>query len=201
MNIHMKSLVAGFFLMCFAGSAMAQDKGTAYKFGERWFISGSVGVNAYVGDYDGQRKFGDRISIGVEGSVGKWLTPVWALRLQGGVYNAQGMNAHSKEGWNYALAHADVMVDAMTLFKGVDEERCYSFIPYVGFGAGLHRRNGKDNTFAFGVGAVNRFRLSEHLDANIELKAVLVNDRFDRQRGGRSGEGAASMTVGFTYNF
>lgn len=187
--------------------AMAQDRWTIHDAKDGWFVSGAIGVSGYVGDYDSHRETGDRISIGGDISVGKWLNPVAGLRLQTGVYNVQGgawnkgKNESVDENWNYALLHGDIMVDAVTLFGGVKEDRFYTFIPYMGFGYGLHRHDHRNNSFAFLLGGVNKFRLSSHVDANIELKGVILKDRFDRQLGDHKKDGAVTLTAGFTYNF
>lgn len=47
---------------------------------------------------------------------------------------------------------------------------------------------------------LNRFKVSEHLDINVELK-VIVGDKLDGCASGKKGEGAAALTAGLTYNF
>ena len=51
------------------------------------------------------------------------------------------------------------------------------------------------------VGVLNRFKVSEHLDINVELKGNLVGDKLDGCASGKKGEGAAALTAGLTYNF
>lgn len=187
--------------------SVAQDKWAFHDAKSGWFISGAVGVAGYVGDYDGLRRDGDRVSIGGDMAVGKWLNPVVALRMQAGGYNVQGAGWNKSaqksvdESWNYVLIHGDIMVDAVTLFGDAKEDRFYSFIPYMGFGSGVHLRGRDNNSFAFLLGCVNKFRLSNHLDANIELKGVILRDQFDRQVGAHRKDGTAMLTAGFTYNF
>lgn len=197
-------VIVAFF---FVGKAMAQRKWGLLDAKSGWFVSGAIGAGTYVGDADGFRRKGDRISIGGDAAVGKWLTPSLALRLQMGGYNMQGArfdkrkNTGVKEAWNYGFVHGDVMIDAMTLFGGVKEDRFYSFIPYAGLGKGLHTGGNKNACTGLTVGAVNKFRLSGHMDAIIELKGIIFPDRFDWVSGGRGKDGAAHLTAGFTYNF
>lgn len=201
MSSKLKVFTVSLLTSCCATAVSSQTLGTFNGAGQGWFVSGAIGVNGYAGEYDGERSFGSRVSIGGEVSVGKWITPVVGVRIQTGGYNMQGITASlQEERINYGLVHGDIMVDAIAFFKGVDKERFYTFIPYMGFGSGL-RPNKDYNSFIFALGGVNRFRLSEHLDANVELKGVLFNDKFDGTTGGRKHDGSLTLTAGFTYNF
>lgn len=173
----------------------------AYPANEKWFVSGSVGAGVYVGDYDMHAQFGNRISITGDVSGGKWITPVLGARLQISGMHASGeaMNGRS-ESWNFMMYHADIMVDVLNWWCGVDEERTYSLIPLVGGGVanapGLNTTTG-----VLTVGVLNRFKVSEHLDINVELKGNLVGDKLDGCASGKKGEGAVALTAGLTYNF
>lgn len=173
----------------------------AYPASEKWFVSGSVGAGVYVGDYDMHTKFGNRISITGDVSGGKWITPVLGARLQISGMHASGEAKNGKsESWNFMMYHADIMVDVLNWWCGVNEERTYSLIPLVGGGVanapGLNTTTG-----VLTVGVLNRFKVSEHLDINIELKGNLVGDKLDGCASGKKGEGAAALTAGLTYNF
>ena len=185
-----------------AGTTVAaQGKMEAYPANEKWFVSGAVGAHLYVGDYDKHAQFGDRISITGEVSGGKWITPVLGARLQISGLHAAGEDAKGNaESWNFMLFHMDAMVDVMNWWCGVDETRTYSAIPLIG--AGVANAPGKNTTTAvFTVGVLNRFKVSEHLDINIEIKGNIVGDRLDGCATGKNGEGAATLTAGFAYNF
>lgn len=191
----------------FGAKAMSQSKWALQDAKSGWFISGAIGAGIYAGDGDKYRKKGERVSVGGDIAAGKWLNPTMALRLQMGGYNMQGAwyDDHKKtprnEGWNYAFVHGDVMFDVMTLLGGVKEDRFYSFIPFAGLGFGMHPKGNKNTCAGLTLGGVNKFRLTSHMDAVIELKGIIFPDKFDWKEGGRSKDGAAHLTAGFTYNF
>lgn len=194
-------ILAAVVLASAGTTVAAQGKMEAYPANEKWFVSGSVGAGVYVGDYDMHTKFGNRISITGDVSGGKWITPVLGARLQISGMHASGeaMNG-SSESWNFMMYHADIMVDVLNWWCGVDEERTYSLIPLVGGGVanapGLNTTTG-----VLTVGVLNRFKVSEHLDINVEIKGNLVGDKLDGCASGKKGEGAAALTAGLTYNF
>lgn len=201
MTRKLKGVIIGFLALFSTNFVSSQTLGTFNSANQGWFVSGGIGVNGYVGEFDSNRKFGSRISIGGEVAIGKWIMPAVGFRLQAGGYNMQGVNAsYSKESISYGLIHGDIMMDAMTLLDGIDKERFYSFVPYMGFGGGI-RANSIYNGFIFTMGGINRFRLSDHLDANIELKGVLFQDKFDGTTGGRKHDASLTLTTGFTYKF
>ena len=51
------------------------------------------------------------------------------------------------------------------------------------------------------VGVLNSFRLTSWLDLNLDVRATLVNDRFDGETGGAKEEGLLGATVGVAYKF
>ena len=120
-------ILAAVVLASAGTTVAAQGKMEAYPANEKWFVSGSVGAGVYVGDYDMHTKFGNRISITGDVSGGKWITPVLGARLQISGMHASGeaMNG-SSESWNFMMYHADIMVDVLNWWCGVDEERTYA---------------------------------------------------------------------------
>ena len=52
------------------------------------------------------------------------------------------------------------------------------------------------------AGIINKFRISNAFDINLELSAMGVEDKFDGEVGGDHGyDGVLSATVGLTYRF
>ena len=88
-----------------------------------------------------------------------------------------------------------------TLLKGADEERVYSCIPLMGIGMAVAPYDGTRSTVAFSLGILNRIRLAEQLDLNIEAKGTIVGDKLDGEVTGSRGEGSAALTVGLAYTF
>ena len=197
----LKSWLLTAVVLASAGTATAQSKMEAYPANEKWFVSGAVGTHLYVGDYDKHARFGDRISITGEVSGGKWITPVLGTRAQISGLHSAGKDAKGNtESWNFMLYHIDALVNVMNWWCDVNEARTYSAIPLIGVGI-ANAPGKKVTTAAFTVGLLNRFKVSEHLDINIEIKGNLVGDRLDGCATGKNGEGAATLTAGFAYNF
>ncbi len=87
---------------------------------------------------------------------------------------------------------------------GYRTDRTWSFVPYLGLGWAKSWKkdvNPEYNEVGATLGLINKVRLSDAVDFNIELKALLVNDRFDGYEVGQGIEELATATVGFSYNF
>lgn len=185
---------------------------------DNWFISLGAGGQVYWGENDREGSFGKRIAPTFDISVGKWITPAIGLRLQYGGFQMKGFDYAAKnpyitgnpdadglykQKFNYMNLHGDLLLNLSAAIAGYNPNRVYEFIPYVGFGAAWTFNNnvGNDEELAFNAGIINKFRLSEAFDLNVELKGLVVNQRWDGSVGGRKLEGATAVTVGFTYKF
>ena len=186
-------------------------------FWSNWFFSIGGGAEATFGDNDSAGSFGKRISPTLNVSVGKWFTPGLGLRLQysglqtrGFTYDAgadyvkgtQLKDGYYKQRFDYMNLHGDVMFNLNALFGGYNQHRVYEIIPYVG--AGFTHNYSKPHREALSVnaGIINKFRISNAIDINLELSAMGVEDKFDGEVGGDHGyDGVLSATVGLTYRF
>lgn len=198
----------------------AQEKENAAKnyqvetnrFNANWFISGGIGAQMYFGDNDGKADFGKRLAPALDIAVGKWFTPGLGLRVaynglqakgaapskgdlyvKGGTYS----NGYYKQKWNIANFHGDAMFNLSNMIWGYDEERFYSFIPYVGVGLMHSWTKPTEDNLSLNAGLINRFRLSDAWDLNVELRGALMKNAF----GGASKEALGGLTVGVTYKF
>lgn len=186
-------------------------------FWSNWFFSIGGGAEATFGDNDKAGSFGKRISPTLNVSVGKWFTPGLGLRLQYSGLQARGFtydggadyvkgaelkDGYYKQRFDYMNLHGDVMFNLNALFGGYNQHRVYEVIPYVG--AGFTHNYSKPHREALSVnaGIINKFRISNAVDINLELSAMGVEDKFDGEVGGDHGyDGVLSATVGLTYRF
>jgi hypothetical protein len=186
-------------------------------FWSNWFFSIGGGAEATFGDNDSAGSFGKRISPTLNISVGKWFTPGLGLRLQYSGLQARGFtydagadyvkgtqlkDGYYKQRFDYMNLHGDVMFNLNALFGGYNQHRVYEIIPYVG--AGFTHNYSKPHREALSVnaGIINKFRISNAIDINLELSAMGVEDKFDGEVGGDHGyDGVLSATVGLTYRF
>ncbi|MCK9627557.1 MAG: OmpA family protein [Bacteroidales bacterium] len=181
-------------------------------FGDNWFVSIGFGGNVYAGENDSELGFGDRIATALDISAGKWLTPSMGLRLQYAGINAKGKapansmfaDNNGNEEFNIMNLHADYMFNIHNAFLGYRADRTWELIPFLGFGWAQATKSGidnKSNELAASAGLLNKFRISDAVDFNLELRGMIANQRLDGVEGGTRAEGMASATVGFSYKF
>lgn len=182
------------------------------RFLDNTFIGVAGGVNIYNGEGDNEADFEDRLAPQVELSLGKWLTPVTAIRLQGSWGQVKGLSGaptHYTKDWagkdgyqkhfNVWTAHADVMINASNWIGGYREDRTWDVIPFIGMG-GAWSDKGCRSEFEFAgfAGLVNNFRLGDVVDLNIEAKYMFVKSGFDRYAD-KKWDGMTSVTAGLAF--
>lgn len=185
-------------------------------FWDNWFISLGGGATVLFGDYDAAGSFGKRISPTLNVAVGKWFIPGLGGRLQYSGLQARGYvpsagsdyavgamqdGGYYKQRFNYMNLHADVMFNLNALFGGYNPSRVYEIIPYVGAGFTHNYSTPHRDALSVNGGIINRFRVSNAIDINLELSGVLTEDKFDGGIGGKGYDGLVSATVGLTYRF
>ena len=120
-------------------------------------------------------------------SVGKWVAPGFGLRMQYSGLQAKGFTMNEtanyvvggsredgsyKQRWDYMNLHGDLMINLNTLFGGYNPNRVYEIIPYIGAGWAHSYSRPHTDAATFNAGVINRFRLSNAVDLNIELSAT-----------------------------
>ena len=216
----MKKLFLSFVLVAFVATAVwAEDvpKKPSFAgfvsngFWDNWEISAGIGAGTAMTNGGNQGSYSKR--IGFEGNVSltKWMHPVVGLRgqLQGGKF--ANFDRHlGKISWPYIFIHGDLMINFSNWVGGYREDRAYYAVPFVGAGfmsgnftnssqASSHR--GTSNQFAFSIGLLNKFRLSDAIDFNIELKSLVVPSRICPASTNGNYLFGLSGTVGITYRF
>lgn len=187
------------------------------RFWDNWFFSIGGGASVLYGESDHVGDFGKRISPTLNVSVGKWFTPGLGLRLQYSGLQAKGYtydrgmpyvrsaelgNGYYKQRFDYMNLHGDVMFNLNALFGGYNQYRPYEIIPYVGAGFTHNYTKPHRQAFTLNAGIINKFRISNAVDINLELSAMGVEGKFDGEHGGkRDYDGVLSATVGLTYRF
>lgn len=188
-------------------------------FFDNMYIGIGGGAQVFFGEMSTSMNFKDRITPEVSFEVGKWVAPGWGFRLkvngwqlksacwdgvpyQDGNYN----NSLVKQKWNYYNLHGDFMFDLMSIFGTYDPYRVYSVIPYFGIG---YTYSGKKNldwprglyNIAGNFGIINRFRVSDAVDINLELQGTLAADKLNGVAYGKTADGILGATLGVTYKF
>ena len=186
-------------------------------FWDNWFIQLGAGAQTYFGDHNKQLDFGDRITPAFEVAAGKWFSPSFGTRLMlaGFTYKGATQNGAHQVGTDYILPehwlykqkfeffnlHIDFMFNLSNIISGYRQDRFWDVQPYVGVGW-IHTWDEPTNhSVTYDAGILNALRLSDKFDLNIDVRAGMLNDAFESERGGRDHEGFLSATLGFTYNF
>jgi outer membrane protein OmpA-like peptidoglycan-associated protein len=208
--------------------AQQADNKTEGKYGpyltngffDNWFISAGGGVQIFYGEFDNDLSLGKRLAPSIDISLGKWISPNVGIRAQyaglsvnGEVKGLQGRyrdvaisgcTGCYKEKFNMFNLHGDFLWNISNVIGGYRADRTWSFIPFMGAG---YAKSWKENVTSpvkevgFSTGLINKIRLGDAVDLNVELRVLLVNERFDGLSIGEGIEELPSATVGFTYNF
>lgn len=180
-------------------------------FWDNWEISVGGGVGTAIGKSPNLGNFGDRIGFEANFSLTKWLHPVFGgrLQLQGGrLINFDANMGQIK--WPYIFVHTDAMINISNWFGGYREDRAYYAVPFFGFGYmasnftdNMHSDYGTptNQAFAFTYGILNKFRISQSFDFNIELKGMMTRAQMSPAALSGSFLNGFSATAGFTYRF
>lgn len=117
----------------------------------------------------------------------------------------------------YLNIHADVLFNLSNMIGGYNQERFYSFIPFASTGFALSLNKAVNGYYShevtLGAGLLNRFRISDALDIDFEIRGTYTGDRFDQEfivdytregrgfqaQAGRWGEGMLSASLGINY--
>lgn len=186
-------------------------------FWSNMFFSVGGGAQVLFGTNDQIGKFRDRIAPTLNVSVGKWITPGFGLRMQYSGLQAKGFTRNEnalyvvngpkddgsyKQRWDYMNLHGDLLINLNALFGGYNPNRVYEIIPYIGAGWAHSYTRPHVNAATFNAGIINRFRLSNAIDLNLELSATGLEGKFDGEHGGkRDYDGILGATLGLTYYF
>lgn len=97
--------------------------------------------------------------------------------------------------------HADVMFNVLNLFGGYNENRKWDLSPYAGLGWARVYDSPSSKEVSANIGVLTSWHFCKSLALNLDVRGMFVNDRFDGEDGGRSGEGNLSATLGLSYKF
>ncbi len=192
------------------------------KFRDNWEISFGVGpATEDISQRPNFREHGSfwhRLAWETNVSVTKWLHPVWGLRAQlsgGQTYGYRSAAAEKAEETAFIYGHADLLVNLSNWIGGYREDRVYYAVPFAGFGyqAQDFTKSGKEHhglnqEFAFNAGLLNKFRVCERIDLNLEFKWWIYPEDEHALRKDPSPYSelgiyahAYSLTAGMSYRF
>ena len=177
-------------------------------FWANWSIAGAIGTQFYYGENDKYMNFLDRWTFpSIDLYLNKWVSPSfgWGLAFNGikmkGLYQVDNAYAayctdeyygeHYKRAYNvqkgyYANPFVYVTLNLSSIFGGYKADRFFNLEAFAGGGIAI----GFDEQFTrtaptFNAGFHNKFRLSDKLDAMIDLRGALVGDDFEGESRGQ----------------
>lgn len=215
-------LVSGAYAQRTVSKKSYENRFATNRFCDNWFIQAGVGGSAYLG-WQNNAKFMDRVSPVYDIALGKWFTPYVGLRFQ---FNySSDMRQYSNDftspfnqwpggnmqKFNFQNLHSDLMFNLSSLIGGYKETRTYEAIPYYGIGWTriFYKDEGARNTpvelsnheWSMNVGLINKFRVSNSVDINLELRSTFIYGHFDKSTVRNLVDIPVAATVGVTYRF
>lgn len=188
----------------------------ANKFVDNWEVSAGVGISNLdiATNFKDAGKFFNRNSWNLNVGATKWFMPVLGVRLQleGGHFQNYSFNTETYGNGAfqtpYIYLHADAMINLSNWIGGYKEDRLYYAVPYVGFGytamSWTKKTPGElNNEFAANAGLLNKFRVTDYLDVQLDLRLwVFAQDNLPAEINA-AGRYATSLTasVGAAYRF
>ena len=158
------------------------------KFENNWFITVDGGVGVYFSKFDQHRKFTDRFAPAADIYVGKWFSPVIALRAGASWMQNKGLangivpgvlvdefrpDGFYKTKYNQVGPAFDAMINLTNWWCGYKPGRVYNAIGYVGAGAYFTLNNDWEtvrDTNIFGrVGLINSFNVSKRVALSLDI--------------------------------
>ena len=214
----------------------------------QWFIGFEVGPRIFFADHSRQLEIRDRISGGADIYVGKWWSPILGTRVGGSWQRLKGATkygmsdkisnvvnpGHSIDNRLYIgrphnlyrqqfdawHLYADLLFDVSTIFEGVDYNRFWSLVPFVGLGYISTWSQPDAHEFTFNLGLINKLHVGRNVDLIFDLKGVAFKERFknpirdpypeelakypnrlNNDNGYRSLDGILSFSLGVAFNF
>ena len=182
---------------------------------DNWFMQLGAGMNLpMLENYlpDGTEKH--HITAAYNLGFGKWMTPYLGWRISG-LYGAihWDNNVYSKA--KYVNANFDLMWDMLNSVAGVNSNRVFSIVPFVGLG-GTYTWDFNDQapairtsygdkpnqwTLPVSAGLQMRFRLCSYADFFIEGRAQFYGDNFNNYAYGEPVDVNITAIGGFSFNF
>lgn len=171
----------------------------ANPFWHNWFISANFGANTFFAEHSSQADFKNTITFMPELAVGKMFNPWWGLRLQGGGGTLHGFteNAEHMLHMHYMHLNLDFMMGLINFFAKYKPDRTFDLVPFFGVGGMLRKHQ---QSFVIHGGIQGKFRISEHVDLNLEFQGMIFDDKMV-ERGGFANDGLGGLTAGITYYF
>lgn len=176
----MKKIFSVLMLAVMALPLMAKDNDTTYvpnKFKDNWEFSLGVGAS-WEGRGMLTKSAAADFGFGGDLTATKWFNPYWGgrfgLQAEYGHNQFNGSTRTDKRLFDYYV-HGDVMWNWSNQFGGYKANRVYNAVPYVH--VGIFGTPEYKCMVAGGLGLLNRFRVSDHVTLNLDLRGTVTSGR------------------------
>lgn len=185
---------------------------------DNWFIQAGAGVQVPFVEKELPADLGEakhRVSAVYNLGFGHWFSPYLGFRVSG-MYGKMRFDFIKKDKAQMANINADLMWDMTSSVCGVNPNRVFSFIPFVGVGGtytwdfknvtsdvltrDLKHRKSKEWTLPVSVGFQLRFRLCKYADFFAEARAQFYGDNFNNYVQGDPIEANITAIGGLSFN-
>lgn len=188
-------------------------------FFDNWIFGAGAGGQIYFGDHDRQQTIGKLVTPTFNVYLGKWFTPGIGVRAGFTGSSMKGLTQTNKDlthstgkvfdisrnlyyqEFDYYHLNADVMLNLTNIFLGYKEKRFYNLTTYGGLGWIMSTDKPREDELTAVGGFLNSFRLGSALDLTLDLRAIMINDRFDHEIGDANVDGVFSASIGLVYKF
>lgn len=202
---------------------------------DNWFIEIDAGINqpfversvGVINEEGGPNVNRNNMTLTYGIGVGRWVSPYFGFRLKalgGGMHWNTAADGSGHDGWTSAKhvnLNLEVMWDMFNSLGGVNPNRVFSIIPFVGFGGdvmwGYKDKHGnippatncfKENgnprrtqwTLPVNAGIQFRFRLCKYVDFFAEARASFYGDNWNNVAFDRSVDANVAVVGGFNFN-
>ncbi len=182
---------------------------------DNWFIQMGAGIQSpFVENYLANGKQSHKLTATYNLGFGKWMNPylAWRLSFLGG---AMRWNNHEISKAKTVSGNLDFMWDMFNSLGGVNSNRRFSIVPFVGLGgaytwdfkapaSNVYNRHGKIKnnqwTLPVSAGLQLRFRLCKYADLFFEGRAQFHGDNFNNCVYGEPVDVNISAIGGFSFN-
>ncbi|MDR2475117.1 MAG: OmpA family protein [Bacteroidales bacterium] len=178
-------------------------------FWDNWFVGAGAGANVYIGDGNTGDGLGGIISATPVLQAGKWLYPYLGGRLK--IAGLTNINFFDKGTQKYLSLEANVLWDVSNFVLNYNAQRLYHFIPYAGIGWAYgwdykipSRVNASptahQNSITVDGGLINRFRVAQNINIDIELSGKLLKEGFNQRSGGVGYDILTTVSLGVIFD-
>ena len=159
-----------------------------YPANKGWFMGAHIGTQYYFSEFNFHRyaSIGYGFSSNAEGYVGKWISPLLAIRgnvsfnnvTSGEVVEQKKPKKPKIVTESFRMIHTgiDLIIDLRYLIKG--RKYNYSFKPLMGVGYAFNTTK-STNGLAISFGGINTWKINDRLNVNLETKLRLLEDKVD----------------------